>query len=401
MSYLVLARKWRPQTFQDVIGQEHVVKTIANAIKMNRVAHAYLFCGARGVGKTTAARLLAKALNCEKGPTPEPCGKCQPCQEITAGNSIDVAEIDGASHNGVENVRDIRENAKYLPQRDRHKIYIIDEVHMLSGAAFNALLKTLEEPPGHVKFIFATTEPQKLPDTIISRCQRHNFRRIAPARILDRLKQICQAEKVAISESSLALIVRQSEGAMRDALSLLDQILSACGGTPSDEAVIDALGAIDQTLVHQFAQALVRRSAKEVLNLSEEAFIRGVEMRKLAEEIAFELRHLFVAKALGQAPNELPEAEQKAVVALAREADAAQLARMFDVVQGAVGEISKSPQPRISFEMSLLKAVQLAPAASIPELIEKVERLAAGSNNTEPKRTGAPGGRPEQPSFRA
>lgn len=402
MSYLVLARKWRPQTFQDVIGQEHVVKTIANAIKMDRVAHAYLFCGARGVGKTTTARLLAKALNCEKGPTAEPCGKCQPCEEIAAGNSIDVAEIDGASHNGVENVREIRENAKYLPQRDRHKIYIIDEVHMLSGAAFNALLKTLEEPPGHVKFIFATTEPQKLPDTIISRCQRHNFRRIPPARILQRLKQIGQTEGLAISESSLSLIVRQSEGAMRDALSLLDQIVSACGGSPTDEAVIDALGAIDQTLVHQFAQALVQRGAKALLDLSEEAFTRGVEMKKLAEEIAFELRHLFVAKALGQAPSELPEAEQKAVVALAREANLAQLSRMFDVVHASVTEISKSPQPRIAFEMSLLKAVQLAPAASIPELIERVERLSAGTAPAEqPKRTGAPGGRPDQPSFRA
>src|SRR5512132_2743238 len=210
MSYLVLARKWRPQTFQDITGQEHVVRTVANAIRTNRVAHAYLFCGPRGVGKTSAARLLAKALNCEKGPTSEPCGQCQPCREIAQGTSVDVAEIDGASNNGVENVREIRENAKYLPQRDRHKIYIIDEVHMLSGAAFNALLKTLEEPPGHVKFIFATTEPQKLPDTILSRCQRHNFRRIPQAAMLKRLQQICGLEKVKLTDRSLSLLVRQS-----------------------------------------------------------------------------------------------------------------------------------------------------------------------------------------------
>src|SRR6476661_4802656 len=225
MSYLVLARKWRPQTFDDMTGQEHVVRTVANAIKMNRVAHAYLFFGPRGVGKTTAARLLAKALNCEQGPTASPCGTCRACTEIASGTSVDVAEIDGASNNGVENVREIRENAKYLPQRDRHKIYIIDEVHMLSGAAFNALLKTLEEPPGHVKFIFATTEPHKLPDTILSRCQRHDFRRIPADRMLERLKEICDAEGAKITDRSLALVVRQSEGGMRDALSILDQIL--------------------------------------------------------------------------------------------------------------------------------------------------------------------------------
>ena len=229
MSYTVLARKYRPQAFEEMTGQEHVVRTVENAIKLDRVAHAYLFCGPRGVGKTTAARLLARALNCEKGPTSTPCGTSKPCTEIRDGSSIDVTEIDGASNNGVENVREIRENAKYLPQSDRFKIYIIDEVHMLSQAAFNALLKTLEEPPGHVKFIFATTEAHKLPDTILSRCQRHNFRRISQASMLKRLKEICGLEKVKISDSSLSLIVRQSEGGMRDALSLLDQVLSACG----------------------------------------------------------------------------------------------------------------------------------------------------------------------------
>ena len=405
MSYLVLARKWRPQTFQDMTGQEHVVRTLANAIKQDRVAHAYLFCGPRGVGKTTAARLLAKALNCEKGPTPEPCGQCQACVEIAAGTSTDVAEIDGASNNGVENVREIRENAKYLPSRDRHKIYIIDEVHMLSAAAFNALLKTLEEPPGHVKFIFATTEPHKLPDTILSRCQRHNFRRIPAARMLERLKEIARSEKIDVSERSLALLVRQSEGGMRDALSLLDQILSACGPGPSDEAVVEALGAIDRTVVQQMTEGLIRRDAGRVLGHVAEVYNRGLDLKRLAEEISLQLRHLFVTKTTGEAPGELAESERRALVELSREADAAQIARMFDIVHAYVMEVSRADQPRLALEMSLLKAIQLAPAASIPELVAKLERLSGGGAGSaaDPKRApaGAPGGRSTSQPFRS
>ncbi len=399
MSYTVLARKYRPQAFEEMTGQEHVVRTIENAIKLNRVAHAYLFAGPRGVGKTTAARLLARALNCEKGPTAQPCGECRACIEIREGTCTDVAEIDGASNNGVENVREIRENAKYLPQRDRYKIYIIDEVHMLSQAAFNALLKTLEEPPGHVKFIFATTEPQKLPDTILSRCQRHNFRRISVAAMLKRLKEIAGKEQVTMSDAALSLIVRQAEGGMRDALSLMDQVLSACGDAPADDAVAEALGAIDRTVVHAFATALVKRDAALLIEKTEEMWTRGVDLRRLAEEIAFHLRHLFVAKATGAAPDELADSEKEVVVALAREADAAQLARLFDVVHSSVWEISRAPQPRLAFEMALLKGLHLAPSAGIPELIARVERLATGAAGA--AQPGAPGGRPGSSTFRA
>ena len=397
MSYTVLARKYRPQAFEEMTGQEHVVRTVENAIKLDRVAHAYLFAGPRGVGKTTAARLLARALNCEKGPTSTPCGVCQASTEIRDGISTDVQEIDGASNNGVENVREIRENAKYQPQRDRFKIYIIDEVHMLSGAAFNALLKTLEEPPGHVKFIFATTEAHKLPDTILSRCQRHNFRRISQVAMLKRLKEICELEKVKVSESSLSLIVRQSEGGMRDALSLLDQVLSACGNEPEDAEVAEALGTIDRNVVHGLAKALVMRDSATVLKHTEEVWNRGVDLRRLAEELAWWLRHLFVAKATGAAPEELADTDREAVTSLARDADPAQLARLFDVVHSGVWEIARAAQPKLALEMTLLKALHLAPAASIPELISRVERLASG----QPATSGASGGRSPSAPFRA
>ncbi|MGC4123052.1 MAG: DNA polymerase III subunit gamma/tau [Myxococcales bacterium] len=400
MSYLVLARKWRPQAFADMTGQEHVVKTLGNAIAQGRVAHAFLFCGPRGVGKTTAARLLARALNCVNGPTSEPCGKCLPCTEIVAGSSVDVAEIDGASNNSVEDVRQIRERVTYLPQRDRHKIYIIDEVHMLSTAAFNALLKTLEEPPPHVKFIFATTEPHKLPDTILSRCQRHNFRRIPAKAMVDRLGEIAQAEGAKISERSLLLIVRQSEGGMRDALSLLDMVLSACGNNPTDEAIADALGAIDRTAVQEMCEALVRRQAKPLLARVEDLHSRGNDFKRLAEELALHLRHLLVARSTGEAPEELADSEKKAVLALAQEADPAQLARLFDLVHGSIWEVSRAAQPRLAMEVALLKCIHLAPGSSISELAARLEAVSARlAGGTAP--AVADGGRPRPSTFRS
>jgi DNA polymerase-3 subunit gamma/tau len=275
---------------------------------------------------------------------------------------------------------------------------------MLSGAAFNALLKTLEEPPGHVKFIFATTEPHKLPDTILSRCQRHDFRRIPAERMLARLKQIAAEEKAGLSDASLALIVRQAEGGMRDALSLLDQVMSACGPGASDAAVAEALGAIDRTVVQQMAAALVRRDAKALLESVEDVFMRGADLRRLAEELALELRHVLVTRATGKPPGELAEVEQKTVLELAREADPAQLARLFDVVHGSVWDVGRAAQPRLALEMALLKAIQLAPTASIPELLTRVEKLlgtgAAPDSRAAARPGGTPGGRPAPQPFR-
>ncbi len=242
--YQVLARKWRPQQFADVVGQEHVTTTLKNAIEQNRLAHAYLFVGPRGIGKTSTARIFAKALNCVKGPTATPCDKCDNCLEITEGRSLDVLEIDGASNNGVEQVRELRDTVRYAPARGKFKIYIIDEVHMLTTQAFNALLKTLEEPPAHVKFIFATTEPQKVLPTILSRCQRFDLRRIPANLIVKHLKEISKKEKVAIDDEALAAIARGAEGGLRDAESTLDQLIAFCGNKIAEADVLSVFGLV-------------------------------------------------------------------------------------------------------------------------------------------------------------
>ncbi len=380
--YLVLARKYRPQKFSDLTGQEHVVRTLVNALKGGRLAHAFLFTGPRGCGKTTSARILARALNCQalEGPNPEPCGVCTPCLEIAAGTDIDVQEIDAASNNGVDDVRALREAARYLPARDRYKIYIVDEVHMLSGAAFNALLKTLEEPPGHIKFLLATTDPQKLPATILSRVQRHNIQLVPLGKIVTRLREIAQAENVAVSDGALTLAARQAQGSMRDALSLLDQLFSAHDpalGEIGDQEAAATLGALDRAVVSEIVTAVLKRDAAAALNGVVRAYEQGADFKRLAEELASHARNL-VLTSLHGVKQDLPDHELRALAQEAAGYDAAQLARVFELLQLAQDDVAEAATPRHALEVALLRAVHLAPSGSLPELVARLEKLSGG-----------------------
>ncbi|GEJ56912.1 DNA polymerase III subunit gamma/tau [Anaeromyxobacter diazotrophicus] len=378
MAYLVLARKYRPQTFEEMSGQEHVVRTLSNALKSGQLAHAFLFTGPRGVGKTTSARLVAKCLDCVEGPTATPCGVCAPCVEIAEGRSVDVIEIDAASNNGVDNVRDIVEAVKYRPARDRFKVFIVDEVHMLSAGAFNALLKTLEEPPEHVKFVLATTDVHKVPETIVSRCQRFDFRRLTQQQLVAQLRKVADAERLAVSDAALALVARSAEGGMRDALSMLDQVRAACGDSASDAEVAEAVGAVDAGAVGRIAGALVGRDGAAVLAELAGLHARGQEMKRVAEELVRHLRDVVVAKLVPQAPLDRTDAERREVLAQAEAAPAAQLTRLFDLVQAAVAEVKVAEQPRYALEVALLKACFLAPGAEVQELLARLDGLGTG-----------------------
>jgi DNA polymerase-3 subunit gamma/tau len=391
MAYLVLARKYRPQTFTAMMGQEHVVRTLSNALKSGQLAHAFLFTGPRGVGKTTAARLVAKAVNCQKGPTAEPCGECLPCVEISEGRAVDVIEIDAASNNGVDNVRDIVEAVKYQPARDRFKVFVVDEVHMLSTGAFNALLKTLEEPPPHVKFVLATTDVHKVPETILSRCQRFDFRRLTLQQIVDQLRKVTEAEGMRLSDAALALVARAAEGGMRDALSLLDQVRAACGETAGDAEVAQAIGAVDSGSVGRIVRGLVERDGGALLTELAALYERGQEMKRVAEEIVRFLRNLVVVKLVPATSLDLTDTERAEVTSLAEAADPAQITRLFDLCQRAVTEVKLAEQPRYALEVALLKGCYLAPGAQVGELIARLEELTGGAP---PSSSGDPGPSP-------
>ena len=376
MSYQVLARKWRPQRFEEVVGQETVTKTLQNAIKSERIAHAFLFAGVRGVGKTTSARILAKALNCQEGPTPSPCGECVSCREITEANSIDVLEIDAASNTGVDNIRELRESARYGTARDRFKIFIIDEAHMLSNAAFNALLKTLEEPPPHVKFILATTEYAKIPATIASRCQQYDFKPIPFSLILERLKMLSQEEGIEISEHSLRAVVSVAEGSMRDAQSALDQIIAYGGKQIADEAVRILLGVVDERAILSLVDAVLEKDARSLVEQVQELVNSGVDPRNFCRKLIHHVRDLMVCRVTGWDERllNLPDTAKKEILKQSEGFSELDLIRFYDLLNRAENDLRWNSHPWVHLEMTLMKLIELTHLPSLEGVIAKLER---------------------------
>lgn len=377
MSYEVIARKYRPQQFDQVVGQEHVVKTLSNAIASGRVAHAYLFVGSRGIGKTTSARIFAKALNCAEGPTATPCDKCDSCREIMGSRSLDVIEIDGASNNGVENIRDLRDNAIYSPARDRFKIYLIDEVHMLSTSAFNALLKTLEEPPPHVKFLFATTDPQKIPNTILSRCQRFDLRRITTADIMGQLQEICDTEKVEIDEPALLAIARGAEGGMRDAESALDQLIAFRGDKLTEEDVLAVFGLVSQQTLDDLVGAVLVGDIPVIIRVISELDRQGKDVQRIVVELLEYFRNLLVVMHIGAAGDglQLLESQVAALTSLAAKTDAERVLRIVEILIEADGSMRYALSKRTLLETALIRASRAATVVSVDDLLRQLADL--------------------------
>jgi len=379
MSYKVFARKWRPQVFEDVVGQGHITKTLQNAISTNRLAHAFLFSGPRGVGKTTTARILAKALNCKKGPTPTPCGTCDPCLETAAGTSVDVIEIDGASNRGIEHIRELRETVKYAPVGGKYKVYVIDEVHMLTNEAFNALLKTLEEPPPQVIFIFATTEPQKIPATIHSRCQRYGFKRISLTEIATKLREITDKEGIKVSDQGLNQIARAAEGSMRDSQSLLDQAVSYSGMDIRNEDIHAILGAVAQETLKIFADGLLARDASGLLRQIDTLLEQGQDMRQFLAGVVEHIRNLIITRiAKDSGPIiELPAADLETIKQQASGTDMERLIMLFDSLSSTLEEMRWSPHQRFTLEVGLVKACSVSALKPLAEVLDRMKSLEA------------------------
>lgn len=386
MSYLVLARKYRPQTFAEVVGQNHVTQTLQNAIDNGRVAHAHLFAGPRGTGKTTIARILAKAVNCEQRPVVEPCNQCRACKEITAGNDVDVFEIDGASNNGVEQVRELRENVKYMPAKSAFKIYIIDEVHMLSVPAFNALLKTLEEPPAHIMFLFATTEVHKIPITILSRCQRHDLRRIQTSAIVDHLKMLCEKEGFSADNEGLWMMAREADGSVRDALSLLDQVMACSEDHISLTQIQDVLGLIDHTVRGEMTRAILAGDMAAILEAIDDLHGRGFDIKKIYSDLLIHFRNLLVIK-LGQANEklvDLPRFEIEQIKEQIKDVPVPYLNQLFDLLFKQEATIKFAVQPKLALEMMFMRLCMVKPALPIDELVQKLDALRAEVGSSPP-----------------
>ena len=381
MSYQVLALKWRPALFADLVGQEHVSRTLTNAILSGRVHHAFVFTGARGVGKTSAARILAKALNCPNRQGAEPCNACDSCLEIAANRHDDVIEIDGASNNGVDNVRELREMARYMPASAPFKVIIIDEVHMLSTPAFNALLKILEEPPEHVKFIFATTEPHKIPVTILSRCQRYDFRKISQTKVTEQLKRIATAESIDVSARSLRLIAQAGGGSMRDSLSTFDQVLAFCPDKVEDHDVLALLGVVDRRLLLEALKAVVQRHPERVFSCISQVDELGHSFRTFCQDLVEMVRSVILVQAIDDVEGQLGISadEQEELQALGGLGAPEDWHRLLSILLKVEVEVAASTYPRLLVEMALVRAATLSPARSIEDLIRKLEHLQGGA----------------------